>query len=140
MSSGRSSGCSPSKAGRHTSCSSSTARSCVPVSRRPALKGAAKPGALPLAWRLLTKIHLKTDLYGHPLDFHLTGGEASDTTHFATSLERAIYSAAAQIEQTMGKLKRFKRIALRCDKTAASFEAFTSFACSLLLIKTVHRT
>ena len=34
-----------------------------------------------------TKIHLKTDLDGHPLDFHLTCGEASDSTQFETSLD-----------------------------------------------------
>jgi hypothetical protein len=34
-----------------------------------------------------TKIHLKTDLDGNPLDFHLTGGEASDSTLFETSLD-----------------------------------------------------
>ncbi len=34
-----------------------------------------------------TKIHLKTDLDGHPLDFHLTPGEASDSTQFETSLD-----------------------------------------------------
>jgi len=34
-----------------------------------------------------TKIHLKTDLDGKPLDFHLTGGEVSDTTQFETSLD-----------------------------------------------------
>ena len=34
-----------------------------------------------------TKIHLKTDLEGNPLDFHLTGGEVSDTTQFETSLD-----------------------------------------------------
>ena len=34
-----------------------------------------------------TKIHLKTDLDGLPLDFHLTGGEASDSTQFETSLD-----------------------------------------------------
>jgi transposase, IS4 family len=34
-----------------------------------------------------TKIHLKTDLDGHPLDFHLTPGEASDSTEFETSLD-----------------------------------------------------
>ena len=33
-----------------------------------------------------TKIHLKTDLDGNPLDFHLTRGEASDSTQFETSL------------------------------------------------------
>jgi len=34
-----------------------------------------------------TKIHLKTDLDGNPLDFHLTGGEASDSREFETSLD-----------------------------------------------------
>ena len=34
-----------------------------------------------------TKIHLKTDLDGRPLDFHLTPGEASDSTQFETSLD-----------------------------------------------------
>ena len=135
-----------------------------------------------------TKIHLKTDLDGHPLDFHLTGGEVSDMTQFKTSLglgsdtnprmvitdkgydsaaNRAaarartitaviprktnskargrffpttLYKLRARIEQTIGKLKRFKRIALRCEKTITSFDAFVSFACSLILLKSVHRT
>ncbi len=39
----------------------------------------------------------------------------------------------------MGKLKRFKRIALRCEKTAENFASLVSFACSLILIKSVHR-
>ena len=34
-----------------------------------------------------TKIHLKADLDGNPLDFHLTGGAASDSTQFETSLD-----------------------------------------------------
>jgi Transposase DDE domain len=34
-----------------------------------------------------TKIRLKTDLDGLPLDFHLTPGEASDSTQFETSLD-----------------------------------------------------
>jgi transposase len=134
-----------------------------------------------------TKIHLKTDLDGQPLDFHLTGSERSDTTQFETSLDlgpditpriaitdkgydsranraaararritpviprkanatergrffpKALYKLRARVEQTIGKLKRFKRIALRCDKTTASFDAFISFACAVLLIKSVHR-
>lgn len=133
-----------------------------------------------------TKIHLKTDLDGNPLDFHLTGGEVSDSTQFETSLDlgpdimprvaitdkgydsranreaarargvtpviprrenskergrffpKKLYKLRARIEQTMGKLKRFKRIALRCDKTNASFTALTSFACCVMLIKSVH--
>lgn len=134
-----------------------------------------------------TKIHLKTDLDGHPLDFHLTGGEASDSREFETSLDlgpdirpriavtdkgydsaanraaarvrditpviprrenskergrffpKHLYRLRARIEQTIGKLKRFKRIALRCEKTALSYSAFISFACALMLVKSVHR-
>jgi transposase len=106
-----------------------------------------------------TKIHLKTDLDGNPLDFHLTGGEASDSTQFETSLDigpdirpriaitdkgydsaanraaarargitpviprrenskqrrrffpKRLYKLRARIEQAIGKLKRFKRVA-----------------------------
>jgi transposase len=116
-----------------------------------------------------TKIHLKTDLDGHPLDFHLTGGEASDSTQFETSLDigpdirpriamtdkgydsqanraaalargitpviprrenskqrgrffpKRLYKLRARIEQTIGKLKRFKRVAMRCEKTDISY-------------------
>ena len=31
---------------------------------------------------------------------------------------KALYRGRARIEQTVGKLKRFKRVALRCEKTA----------------------
>jgi len=40
----------------------------------------------------------------------------------------------------MGKLKRFKRIALRCEKTAENYGSFVAFACGLILVKSVHRT
>ncbi len=124
-----------------------------------------------------TKIHLKTDLDGNPLDFHLTGGEASDSTQFETSLDigpyirpriaitdkgydsqanraaarargitpviprhensrqrgrvfpKRLYKLRARIEQTIGKLKRFKRVAMRCEKTDVSYSAIISFAC-----------
>jgi transposase len=135
-----------------------------------------------------TKIHLKTDLDGHPLDFHLTGGEVSDSTEFETSLDigpdirprfavtdkgydshsnrsaaqargitpiiprrenskqrgrffpKRLYKLRARIEQTIGKLKRFKRVAMRCDKTDISYSAIISFACGLMLVKSVHTT
>jgi transposase len=51
---------------------------------------------------------------------------------------KRLYKLRARVEQTIGKLKRFKRIALRCDKTVASYTALTSFACSIMLIKSVH--
>jgi transposase len=133
-----------------------------------------------------TKIHLKTDLDGNPLDFHLTGGEASDSTQFETSLDigpdirpriamtdkgydsqtnrmaalargiiaviprrqnskqrgrffpKRLYKLRARIEQAISKLKRFKRIAMRCEKTDISYSAFISFACALMLVKSVH--
>jgi len=149
-------------------------------------KGAAKSGARPVRGGFSTKIHLKTDLDGNPLDFHLTGGEASDATQFETSLDigpditprvaitdkgydcranraaarargitpiiprkansrergrffpKKLYKLRARIEQTIGRLKRFKRIALRCDKTDDSYDAIISFACGLMPIKSVH--
>lgn len=133
-----------------------------------------------------TKIHIKTDLDGHPLDFHLTPGEVSDSTQFETSLDigpdirpriavtdkgydsdanraaalargitpviprrenskqrgrffpKRLYKLRARIEQTIGKLKRFKRVAMRCEKTDVSYSAIISFACGLMLVKSVH--
>ncbi len=135
-----------------------------------------------------TKIHLKSDLDGYPLGFHLTGGEANDSPQFGLLLDigpditpravmtdkgydskanrqaardrgicpvipyrsttlakpkffpKTLYKARARIEQTMGKLKRFKRIALRCEKTEKHYRSLISFAAGLVLIKSVHRT
>ncbi len=38
----------------------------------------------------------------------------------------------------MGKLKRFKRIALRCEKTDENDGSFVALALSFILIKSVH--
>lgn len=51
---------------------------------------------------------------------------------------KALYRTRARIEQAFGKLKRFKRIALRCEKTKASFSAFVALALGFILIKSVH--
>ena len=40
--------------------------------------------------------------------------------------------------QGVGRLKRFKRVALRCEKTARNFRSIVSFAAGLCLIKFVH--
>ena len=53
---------------------------------------------------------------------------------------RALYRGRARIEQAIGKLKRFKRIALRCEKTATNFGSFVALAAAFILIKSVHRT
>ena len=137
--------------------------------RRSAARAAASRPRLVLAE---AGIHLKCDRHGHPLAFHLTGGEASDSRQFELLLDigpditpraaitdkgcdakgydakanraaarkrgicpviphrsttrdkpkffpRVLYKGRARIEQTMGKLKWFKRVALRCEKTAS---------------------
>lgn len=50
----------------------------------------------------------------------------------------ALYRGRARIEQAVGKLKRFKRIALRCEKTARNSRSFVALAAALILIKSVH--
>ena len=51
---------------------------------------------------------------------------------------KALYRGRARIEQAVGKLKRFKRIALRCEKTARNFGSFVALAAAFILIKSVH--
>src|SRR4051794_5769799 len=133
-----------------------------------------------------TKIHLKADLDGRPLAFHLTEGQASDSPEFEVLLDlgpditpraavgdkgydsqgnhsaarersicpvipfrasaknrpaffpKALYRARARIEHLVGKLKRFKRIALRCEKTNRNFGSFVAFALGLIIVKSVH--
>jgi hypothetical protein len=38
----------------------------------------------------------------------------------------------------MGKIKRVKRIALRCEKTARNYSSFLALVCGFILIKSVH--
>jgi len=51
---------------------------------------------------------------------------------------KALYRGRTRIEQPIGKLKRFKRIALRCEKTAENYAALVSFASGLVLVKSVR--
>ena len=44
---------------------------------------------------------------------------------------KRLYKLRARIERTIGRLKRFKRVALRCDKTDISYSAIASLACAL---------
>jgi transposase len=57
-----------------------------------------------------------------------------------TFFARTLYKARGRIEQGFGRLKRFKRVALRCDKTAENYKSIVSFAAGLCLIKFVHNT
>jgi transposase len=51
---------------------------------------------------------------------------------------RSLYKARARIEPGVGRLKRFERVALRCEKTERNFRSIVSFAAGLCLIKFVH--
>ena len=53
---------------------------------------------------------------------------------------KILYKGRARIEQTMGKLKRFKRVALRCEKITENYASIVAFACGLILAKSVHTT
>jgi transposase len=57
---------------------------------------------------------------------------------YARLLSENTLQARARIEQAVGKLKRFKRIALRCEKTAQNYGSFVALALGFILIKSVH--
>ena len=46
-------------------------------------------------------------------------------------VERALYKKRNLVERFFGRIKRFRRIALRCEKTVASFHSFVSLACAM---------
>src|SRR3974390_3410195 len=48
----------------------------------------------------------------------------SNTKDMPGFFPKALYKARARIEQAVGKLKRFKRIAPRCEKTAQNYGSF----------------
>ncbi|MFO1478556.1 MAG: transposase [Verrucomicrobiota bacterium] len=60
--------------------------------------------------------------------------------HKPAFFARTLYRARSRIEHGFGRLKRFKRVALRCEKTAQNFRAIVSFAAAMCLIKFVHTT
>jgi transposase len=57
-----------------------------------------------------------------------------------TFFPKALYRGRARIERCFGKLKRFKRVSLRCEKTECGFAAIIALALSFILIESVHIT
>jgi transposase len=53
---------------------------------------------------------------------------------------KALYRGRARIEQCVGKLKRFKRIALRCEKTDQNYGSLVALSLTFILAKFVHTT
>jgi transposase len=60
------------------------------------------------------------------------------TKNIPKRFAKALYRGRARIEQAVGKLKRFKRIALRCEKTKRNFGSFIALAAAFILVKSVH--
>jgi transposase len=51
---------------------------------------------------------------------------------------RKLYKLRARIEQFIGKAKRFKRLALRCEKTARNYAAVVALVFMFILVQSVH--
>jgi len=47
------------------------------------------------------------------------------------ALDEELYKARHLVENFFLKIKRFRRIALRCEKTLSSFGAFVALACTM---------
>ena len=62
----------------------------------------------------------------------------SNTKDMPAFFPKTLYKARARVEQAVGKLKRFKRIALRCEKTAQNYGSFVALALGFILIKSVN--
>lgn len=50
----------------------------------------------------------------------------------ALAMDEEIYKERHLIECFFNKIKRFRRISLRCEKTLASFKAFVNIACAMV--------
>lgn len=51
---------------------------------------------------------------------------------------KAIYKGRVRIEQAVGKLKHFKHVALRCEKTKRNFASIVALTAAFVLVKSVH--
>jgi len=58
--------------------------------------------------------------------------------HKAPHHKQARTHGYARIEQAIGKLKRFKRVALRCEKTKRNFAPIVPLTAGFILVKSVH--
>ena len=54
-------------------------------------------------------------------------------------LPKPLHKSRARSEQTIGKIKRFKRIALRCEKAARNFGSIIALVGAFILIKPAQR-
>ena len=47
------------------------------------------------------------------------------------TIDRTLYKERHLVECFFNRIKRFRRIALRCEKTVAAFRAFVAIACAM---------
>ncbi len=53
----------------------------------------------------------------------------------AIPMDKEIYKERHLIECFFNKIKRFRRVALRCEKTISSFRAFVAIACAMVWLR-----
>ncbi len=78
------------------------------------------------------KIVALTDALGNPVAFELLPGQRHDSKAVAALIEGHIYRWRHLIENFFQKLKEFRRIATRYDKTDKSYRALL-YACSTVI-------
>lgn len=61
--------------------------------------------------------------------------KANPSRSIAPSIDWRLYKERHQIECFFNKLKRFRRIALRCEKTIAAFMGFVHLACAMIWLR-----
>ena len=70
------------------------------------------------------------DRAGHPVSFEYEEPPKASP--------KMLYTARARVEQFIGKLKRFRRVAMRCEKATRNDASFVALACVFILVKSVH--
>ncbi len=61
--------------------------------------------------------------------------KANPSRSIAPTIDWRLYKERHQIECFFNKLKRFRRIALRCDKTISAFMGFVHLACAMIWMR-----
>ena len=61
--------------------------------------------------------------------------KANPSRAIAPALDQRLYKERHQIECFFNKLKRFRRIALRCEKTLPAFMGFVHLACAMIWLR-----
>jgi putative transposase len=61
--------------------------------------------------------------------------KANPSRTIAPPIDWKLYKERHQVECFFNRLKRFRRIALRCEKTLTAFMGFVHLACALICIR-----